>query len=92
MTGKAVDEILLSFGVTDSISKDQVYLFRYRAKNAHGWGPFSDVLRLIAARRTDQIVPVVTSNEETSVKIAWQEPEYDGGSRLLGYRITIKSK
>ena len=64
-------------------------MFRYRAKNAQGWGPFSDSLSLIAARRTDQPDTVVTSNEGTEVKITWSEPAYDGGSPLLGFRITI---
>jgi hypothetical protein len=53
LTGILSDEVVLSFGVTDSISKGQIYKFRYRAKNAHGWGPFSDELSLIGARRTD---------------------------------------
>jgi len=43
----------LNHGVTDSIAKGETYKFRYRARNAHGWGPYSDELLLIAARRTD---------------------------------------
>jgi hypothetical protein len=35
--------------------------------------------------------PVVTSNEFTDVKIAWDEPTYDGGSPLLGFRVQIKT-
>ena len=63
LTGYPVDDVSLSFGVTNSIEKGKIYLFRYRARNVHGWGPFSEQLSLIAARRTDQIVPIVTSNE-----------------------------
>lgn len=36
-------------------------------------------------------MPVVTSNEETDVRITWQVPTYNGGSPILGYRITIKT-
>jgi len=39
--------------VTNSIQKGLTYLFRYRARNAHGWGTWSDELKLVAARRTD---------------------------------------
>jgi hypothetical protein len=35
---------------------------------------------------------VVTSNEETYVKIAWSEPTYNGGSPILGFEILIKQK
>ena len=34
---------------------------------------------------------VVTSNEGTDVRISWTEPAYDGGTPLLGYRVTIKT-
>jgi len=71
LTGLDSDSVLLSYGVTDSIAKGQVYKFRYRAKNAHGWGEFSDELSLIGARRTDQPLPVVTSNENTDIRIFW---------------------
>ena len=91
MTGYPVDEVVLSYGVTSGIEKGLTYQFRYRAKNAQGWGEFSEVLNLIAARRSDQIDPVVTSNEGTDVRITWTEPDYDGGSPLHGYRIKIKS-
>lgn len=89
LVGLSSDEISDSFGVTATIQKDHTYRFRYRAKNVHGWGAYSDELSLIAARRADKPAPVVTSNEETDVKIAWTEPDYNGGSPLLGYRITI---
>ena len=79
------DEVSLSYGVTDSIQAGQVYLFRYRAKNINGWGPFSDSLSLIAARRTDRPAPVLTTNEGTQVRITWTEPTYNGGSPLFGY-------
>jgi hypothetical protein len=85
------DEVILSHGVTDSIQKGFTYRFRYRAKNAHGWGPYSDELLLIGSRRSDQPPTVVTSNEESDVRITWTEPAYDGGSPLLGYRITVQS-
>jgi hypothetical protein len=67
-------------------------LFHYRAQNAQGWGDYSDTMSLIAARRPDQVAPVITSNEETLVQITWSEPTYDGGSPLLAYRIYIQTE
>lgn len=62
-----------------------------RAKNALGWGPFSDTLSLIAARRTDKLEPLTSSNENNEVRLSWQEPAYDGGTPLIDYVITIKT-
>jgi hypothetical protein len=41
LTGHLSDEIELNFGVNWSIEIGKIYLFRYRAKNVHGWGEFS---------------------------------------------------
>ena len=90
--GLATDEIVLSHGVTDSIQPGEIYQFQYRAKNVHGWGPFSDSLYLIAASVPDVTDPVVTSNEGLSIRISWKEPGYDGGRPLHGFQILIKQK
>ena len=74
LQGLNTDDVSLSFGVTQSIQAGQTYQFRYRAKNVNGWGPFSEILYLIAARRTDKPAPVITSNEGTNVRISWSEP------------------
>jgi len=46
---------------------------------------------LIAARRADKQESIVTSNEDPYVRFSWNEPAYDGGSPLLGYRIKIQN-
>jgi hypothetical protein len=91
LCGYPYDEISLSHSVTDNIVKGVTYKFRVRAKNAQGWGSFSDVLDLVAARRPDQIDPVITSNEYDMVRITWSEPAFDGGSPLLGFRIRVQT-
>ncbi len=78
--------------VTTSIEVGKVYLFRYRAKNAFGYGPFSDPLTLYAARVPTQIATVTITNEDTVVRISWTAPSYNGGSPLLGYRIKIQEQ
>jgi hypothetical protein len=79
----------LSHEVTDSIQKGDTYKFRVRAKNAQGWGSFSDILDLVAARRPNQMEAVTTSNEYDKVRISWELPSYDGGSPLFDYRIMV---
>jgi len=90
--GFSDDSVLLTAGVSDSIQVGKTYLFRYRGKNVHGWGPYSDSLSLIAAQVADTPDEVVTSNEATFVRITWTEPAYNGGTPLLGFRVLIKSK
>ena len=34
----------------------------------------------------------MTSNEDTSIKIAWTEPAFNGGSPIFGFKINIKQK
>lgn len=53
LIGLGSDSLLTTFTVTSSISVGDIYRFRYRAKNIHGWGPYSDALLLYAARVPD---------------------------------------
>ena len=46
-------------------------MFRVRAKNAIGDGPYSNNLILIAARKSDAPDAPVASSELTNVKITW---------------------
>jgi len=82
--------VTISHGVSTTVIVGKTYLFRYRGKNVHGWGPYSDSLPLIAARKSNKPAAPVTSNEATNVKITWQIPAYNGGTPLTGYRIKIK--
>jgi hypothetical protein len=90
LLGYLDDETDLSFGVVDSIDVGEAYLFRYRARNTHGWGEFSDNLEVIAASSPAVPNTVVTSNEGTDIKIVWNDDAYNGGSPLLYFRILIK--
>lgn len=51
-----------SYTITGSrVQSGRVYKFRYRARNIHGWGPFSDPLDLLAASIPDRLAPVVVN-------------------------------
>lgn len=58
----------------------------------HGWGEYSDSLDLIAAAVPDAADAVITSNEDTSIRVSWSEPAYNGGSALYGFRIKLRGK
>lgn len=47
--GSSSDSLALTYSVTVSITIGETYLFRYKAKNIHGWSEWSDELELVAA-------------------------------------------
>ena len=85
MLGYPSDEVALAVTVTESVSEGETYRFEYRAKNDHGWGPWSDTLHLIAATVPNTANPVIISNEGTDIRISWTEPAYNGGNPLRGF-------
>lgn len=48
--------------IINAQTKGKIYFFRYRAKNAHGWGDFSAVNFVRMANKPNQIVTAITSN------------------------------
>lgn len=80
----------MTYAVTLSITIGETYLFRYKAKNIHGWSPWSDELALVAASVPTKIEPAaVTFNEATDVRISWTLPADAGGVPVTEYTIGI---
>ena len=67
------------------------YQFRYRAKNKHGWGEYSETSTFNAASIPSQVDPVVTKIENSFAKIEWEYP-VDGAAEITEYEIQIKQK
>ena len=69
------------------LQTDIVYAFRYRVKNKHGWGPFSDSVLIRTAVIPDQVeYPLFTIVQQTSVRMIWKMP-YNGGNAISSYII-----
>lgn len=76
--------------VTSGVTAGGLYVFRYRAKNMYGWGPFSEPVTLKAARQPEQITPPpVTVIENSYVKITWDYPE-DNADSVVEYEILLR--
>ena len=45
------------------------YKFRMRARNMHGWGPFSDIVTIRADDVPAQSTPVQTTESDINVRI-----------------------
>lgn len=65
------------------------YKFKVQARNAVGFGAFSDEVTIRAARIPDSPSTVVTVIDVDSVVISWT-PEYDGGSAITSYTVMIQ--
>ena len=72
--------------VTRDIEKGKEYVFRYRAINAIGPGPWSPLAKLKAAKvPTAPPKPVLVSATDTSITLGLTETSDNGGSEILRY-------
>lgn len=73
VVGLAVDSMDLTVIVSTNVVSGDNYGFRVRAKNIFGWGPYSQVSYIQAAREPDQPLAPVTSIDAGNggVVITW---------------------
>nr|XP_039265200.1 titin-like [Styela clava] len=78
------------------LQEGQEYVFRVAAINEAGQGDFSLVSSpVIAANQIDcpgSPKPIVTNTTKTTVSLAWNIPDSDGGSRIKGYVVERKDE
>ncbi|KAF3843851.1 hypothetical protein F7725_002700 [Dissostichus mawsoni] len=70
------------------------YYFRVLAENGHGVGlPATtvDPLKVSEVPQTPKNL-IVTDQTKTSISLAWEKPEYDGGSRVIHYLLEVQLK
>jgi len=60
----------------------RTYKLRYRAKNLIGYGPYSDIGFILAARKPDTPIPPTISIVGTNARIMFYLP-YNGGSNIF---------
>uniref|UniRef100_A0A8C9Z7H8 Titin n=1 Tax=Sander lucioperca TaxID=283035 RepID=A0A8C9Z7H8_SANLU len=70
------------------------YYFRVLAENAHGVGlpaATADPLKVSEVPQSPKAL-IVTDQTKTSISLAWERPEYDGGSRVMQYLLEVQLK
>lgn len=63
-------------------------MFRLRAKNEHGWGPYSVETASIPSNVPDQMNSVSTVVDNTYIKVSWTAPD-ENGATITNYRILL---
>ena len=88
--GLAPDSLLTTVIVSSGVISGTEYGFRVRARNIFGWGPYSTVVYIQAAREPDVPIAPVTSIDSVAggVAIAWTAPDARG-SDITEYLIEI---
>ena len=66
VVGFSTDFTLNSYQVTTGITSGATYKVQYRAKNVHGWGPFSSTTDIVAAS-----IPDAPGTPTTSIDWFW---------------------
>lgn len=81
-----------SFTMTEAVTAGATYHFKVMAKNKWGWGSFSPVASIFAAKTPAAMGAVTTSIDGATggVTLAWSAPSSNGGSAITAYLIEIK--
>lgn len=82
-----------SLAVTYQVSSLMIgspYKFRVRARNTHGWGPYSNTITMVPAGVPDIPSPVSTAIDNVYVRFSWDEPATNG-AEIIAYRLWILS-
>ncbi|MCP3681809.1 MAG: fibronectin type III domain-containing protein, partial [bacterium] len=91
LVGYSSDSLNLTY-TKIGLTSGQNYIFKYRAKNIYGWGPYSSDVTIKASTIPSKLsLPPTTTNDNTNVKISWGVA-YDGGETISEYKIEIKQK
>lgn len=74
--------------MSTNISRGNYYGFRYRAQNLYGWGPFSNILTILAARTPlAPATPQLISVSSTSVSLRFSPSPDNGGALINDYEL-----
>ena len=92
LVGHEVDTLLTSFTHTN-LTKGETYFFRYRVRNAAGWGSYSPSTTAVAAdapARPTSPPSVVGTPTSTGVTLRFDLSSIDdGGSPITGFKLEM---
>lgn len=78
------------FTISGLVQTGHTYQFRYRARNLLGWGEWSDSAYVLAASLPETSMPIISTLENTNLRLSWSANTIDNGSAITEYSIKIK--
>jgi len=86
--GFSTNSLLTTYTISSGIKKGREYRFRYRARNAIGWGPFSSESSILAANVPQAPAkPTFNSFATNTLNINVNPSEDNGGSVVTAYEL-----
>lgn len=83
--------LVTSFTMTSGFTPGVTYSFRVRAKNYLGYGPYSFTILSTPSSIPDKMATAAVSTISTSVRVAWNLPNLNGGT-LVSFRVWVLKK
>jgi hypothetical protein len=83
--------LVTSYTMTSGFTPGITYTFRVRAKNSIGLGVYSFTIVVTPASIPSKMATAATTTVSTSVRIAWDLPNLNGGT-IISYRVWIMKK
>ena len=80
--------------IINNLTGGTTYYFRYAARNAHGWGEYSNVSLILMATKPDKIASSLTRTQNVGIDvvISWDPTPNDRDSVVISYRVQIRQK
>ena len=72
------------------LTNGTAYDFRVRARNAEGWGPWSDTATATPVTVPRKVTGLKLTRRNGDIKADWKAPE-DGGSAITGYDVEYRT-
>ena len=88
LVGLVSDYTLGSYTATTGVQMGDPYLFKVRARNVYGWGPYSPEVEIVASDVPSQMQVATTSIEGTAARISWTAPS-SNGEALSSYEVLV---
>jgi hypothetical protein len=89
----AIDDVSMVLERSQTVTERGLYYrLKYRAINSVGWGPFSDVLEVLAAEVPEAPpTPELASSTDVQMTLNFYESQNDGGARISAYELWVSA-
>ena len=73
----------------EGLTNTNLYKFKYKVRNVHGWSDYSPEVELMSAAVPAQMDPPTTEMNEQYLKVKWLASD-NGGSEITQYKVEFQ--